>query len=55
MAMHSIEHPSGSAKREDPFASRSLSKLATQSTTIYPNVLDRAVPISSLDVAWQAI
>jgi hypothetical protein len=53
--MRSIEHPFGSAKREDRFASRSRSKRARPSTTICPNVVKRPVYISSLDVARQAI
>jgi hypothetical protein len=55
MGMRSIEHPFGSAKRENPFASKSRSKHATQLTTISPNEVERQVHTSFLDVDHQAV
>jgi hypothetical protein len=54
MDMRSIEHPFVSAKQAGPFASKSLSKLAKRSTTIFPNG-PPLMHTSSPDVAQLAI
>ena len=50
MGMRSIEHPFGSAKRVNPFASKSRSKHVRPLTIISSNAVGSQAHISSLDV-----